>query len=75
VNSASPKLALRFMRSRVNQPDPTFPQSPGIIRETNDDDGRLRRQPQQDSEEQHRENDRGNDSLAQGFGHDLCSVI
>jgi len=33
VNSASPKLALRFKRSRVNQPDPTFPQSPGIIYE------------------------------------------
>jgi hypothetical protein len=31
VNSASPELALRFSRSRVNQPDPTFPQSPGII--------------------------------------------
>ena len=31
VNFASPKLALRFVRSRVNQPDPTFPQSPGII--------------------------------------------
>jgi hypothetical protein len=31
VNSASPELALRFQRSRVNQPDPTFPQSPGII--------------------------------------------
>jgi hypothetical protein len=25
----------RFKRSRVNQPDPTFPQSPGIILETN----------------------------------------
>jgi hypothetical protein len=31
VNSASPELALRFQRSRVNQPDPAFPQSPGII--------------------------------------------
>jgi hypothetical protein len=31
VNSASPKLALRFQRNRVNQPDPIFPQSPGII--------------------------------------------
>jgi hypothetical protein len=34
VNPASPKLALRFMRSQINQPDLTFPQSPGIIRET-----------------------------------------
>jgi hypothetical protein len=31
VNTASPELAFRFQRSRVNQPDPTFPQSPGII--------------------------------------------
>ena len=31
VNSASPKLALRFVRSQINQPDLTFPQSPGII--------------------------------------------
>ena len=31
MNSASPKLALRFMRSQINQPDLTFPQSPGII--------------------------------------------
>jgi hypothetical protein len=31
VNTASPELALRFQRSRVNQPDPAFPQSPGII--------------------------------------------
>ena len=31
MNSASPELALRFQRSRVNQPDPAFPQSPGII--------------------------------------------
>jgi hypothetical protein len=34
VNSASPKLALRLLRSRINQPDPTFPQSPGIIHGT-----------------------------------------
>jgi phosphatidylglycerophosphate synthase len=33
VNSASPELALRFVRSRVNQPDPAFPRSPGIIPE------------------------------------------
>jgi hypothetical protein len=31
VNSASPELALRFQRSQINQPDLTFPQSPGII--------------------------------------------
>jgi hypothetical protein len=31
VNFASPKLALRFVRSQINQPDLTFPQSPGII--------------------------------------------
>ena len=31
MNSASPKLALRFVRSQINQPDLTFPQSPGII--------------------------------------------
>jgi hypothetical protein len=31
VNNASPELALRFQRSRVNQPDPTFPQFPRII--------------------------------------------
>ncbi|MGP8055681.1 MAG: hypothetical protein ACLQAH_17880, partial [Limisphaerales bacterium] len=31
VNSASPELALRLMRSQINQPDLTFPQSPGII--------------------------------------------
>jgi hypothetical protein len=30
-----PNLAIRFQRSRVNQPDPTFPQSPGIIHEAN----------------------------------------
>jgi hypothetical protein len=36
VNSASPELAPRLVRSRVNQPDPTFPQSPGIIHETHD---------------------------------------
>jgi len=34
VNPASPKLSFRLMRSRGNQPDPTFPQSPGIIHET-----------------------------------------
>jgi hypothetical protein len=33
VNSASPELALRFVRSRVNQPDPAFPRLPGIIPE------------------------------------------
>jgi len=32
VNTASlPNLSIWFQRSRVNQPDPTFPQSPGII--------------------------------------------
>jgi len=31
VNHASPELALRFQRSQINQPDLTFPQSPGII--------------------------------------------
>ena len=31
MNSASPELALRFLRSQINQPDLTFPQSPGII--------------------------------------------
>ena len=31
VNSASPELALRLVRSQINQPDLTFPQSPGII--------------------------------------------
>ena len=36
VNSASPPdLAIRFQRGWANQPDPTFPQSPGIILETN----------------------------------------
>jgi hypothetical protein len=36
VNSASPpNLSIQFQRSRGNQPDPTFPQSPGIIFETN----------------------------------------
>jgi hypothetical protein len=34
VNYASPNLAIWFQRSRANQPDPTFPQSPGIILET-----------------------------------------
>jgi len=33
VNSASPELALRFQRSRANQPGPAFPRSPGIILE------------------------------------------
>ena len=38
VNSASPpNLAIRLQRSRANQPDPAFPQSPGIILETNSD--------------------------------------
>jgi hypothetical protein len=31
VNSASPELSLWFQRSRINQPDPAFPRSPGII--------------------------------------------
>ena len=31
MNHASPELALRFQRSQINQPDLTFPQSPGII--------------------------------------------
>jgi len=35
VNFASPpNLSIRFQRSRVNQPGPAFPQSPGIIFET-----------------------------------------
>jgi hypothetical protein len=34
VNYASPNLAIWFQRSRANQPDPTFPQSPGIILKT-----------------------------------------
>jgi hypothetical protein len=34
VNYASPNLAIWFQRSRANQPDPTFPRSPGIILET-----------------------------------------
>jgi hypothetical protein len=38
VNSASPELAFRFQRSRDNQPVPTFPRSPGIIRETRNSD-------------------------------------
>jgi len=31
VSSASPKPALRSQRSRINQPDPAIPRSPGII--------------------------------------------
>lgn len=34
MNYASPNLAIWFQRSRANQPDPTFPRSPGIILET-----------------------------------------
>jgi hypothetical protein len=30
-----PRLSARFKRGRANQPDPAFPQSPGIILETN----------------------------------------
>jgi hypothetical protein len=36
VNPASPPgLSIQLQRDRANQPDPTFPQSPGIILETN----------------------------------------
>jgi len=36
VNAASPpNLSAQLQRDRANQPDPTFPQSPGIIPETN----------------------------------------
>jgi len=31
VNSASANLSIRFKRGLVNQPDPAFPRSPGII--------------------------------------------
>jgi hypothetical protein len=35
VNAASlPDLSIRFQRNRANQPGPAFPQSPGIIPET-----------------------------------------
>jgi hypothetical protein len=36
VNAASlPDLSAQLQRDRANQPGPTFPQSPGIILETN----------------------------------------
>jgi hypothetical protein len=36
MNAASPpNLSIQLQRDRANQPDPTFPQSPGIILETN----------------------------------------
>ena len=46
-------------------------QAPAKHQRRHDDHGRHGRQPQQHPEEQHDEHHRGDDPLAQGFGHDV----